>query len=531
MPQTKSDTYITTYQTRPRCSIVEDEVFAACATLLETVKRSLFADMRRGKLASDCKSCYIKRFGITARQFNAIRVQLEGKISSIKASQLRRRDSLRRQIDSIQRFLKKPLKKKAKRNLLVVHQKKRRLSCLTNRLHQLEKDIADGTVRMCFGSKKLFRNQFALAANGYDSFEGWKKDWTDARSNSFFLLGSKDETAGNQTATATLQEDGRISIRFRLPDALREKYGKYLIIKDIFFSYGQERIVEALKNHLRSPVAISYRLVRDKRSWRIFASLPNQKPTVVSKKELGVIGVDINANHVAVTETDRFGNPIQYVRFNLNAYGKSHGQTRALTRDVAKDIVDMALLAQKPIILEELSFDKKKDELRQSGGPKYARMLSSFAYNEVETCVCSSATRNGVEVGMINPAYTSIIGRSKFSKRYGLSTHGSAALCIGRRFLKYSERLPRHLDEVADGMGGFVTVSLPARNRDTHVWSSWRHVGKNLFVVRATRLRAAKKRSSKPGNLALCDAGKASGVAGEIPARGLTAEPLGCRAG
>ena len=530
MPQTKSDTYVTTYQTRTCSSAEEGEILAACATLLGGVKRSLFADIRRGKLANDCKSSYLRRFGITARHFNAIRVQLEGKISSIKANQLRRRESFQRQIDSIQRFLNKPLRRNAKRNLFIVHQKKRRLSCLTDRLHQLEKDIAEGTVHLCFGSRKLFKNQFALAANGYNSLKEWKKDWTDARSNGFFLLGSKDETAGNQSATAFLQDDGRISLRIRLPDALREKYGKYLVIKDIYFSYGQESIVAALRNQ-QSPVAISYYFVRDKRSWRIFATLPNQKPPIVSKKELGVIGVDINADHLAITETDRFGNPIRNTRYNLNTYGKSRGQTKALTRDVAKGIVEEALLAQKPIVLEDLSFHEKKDELRQIGNPKYARMLSSFTYNEVEQCLCSSAVRNGVEVGIVDPAYTSVIGRAKFCKRYGLSTHGSAALCIGRRFIGASERLPRHLDAIADGKGGFVAVSLPDRNRDTHVLSSWRRVKKKLSVALVARFRVAKKRSSKLDNLALCDIVKVSGVVGGIPARESIAEPLGCRTG
>ena len=115
-----------------------------------------------------------------------------------------------------------------------------------------------------------------------------------------------------------------------------------------------------------------------------------------------------------------------------------------------------------------------------------------FAYNGMATSMRSRATRYGVEVSEVNPAYTSVIGRVKFSKRYGLSTHGSAALCIGRRLLGCSERLPRRLDSVADGKGGYVAMLLPERNRSMHVWSLWRLVQKRLPAAFATHVRAKK---------------------------------------
>ena len=77
-----------------------------------------------------------------------------------------------------------------------VHQKRRRLANLRSRLAGLEADIAAGRVRLCFGSKRLWRKQHHLEANGYASHEEWRRDWRDARSNEFFVLGSRDETGG-----------------------------------------------------------------------------------------------------------------------------------------------------------------------------------------------------------------------------------------------------------------------------------------------------------------------------------------------
>ena len=122
--------------------------------------------------------------------------------------------------------------------------------------------------------------------NGYISHEGWKEEWRDSREKSFFLIGSKDEISGNQSVTALLQEDGDISLRIRLPDALGE-HGKYLVIDNLHFAYGHEHIVAALTNK-ESPVAICYRFVQDKKGWRIFATLPIQKPSKVTRSGIGV---------------------------------------------------------------------------------------------------------------------------------------------------------------------------------------------------------------------------------------------------
>jgi hypothetical protein len=48
-------------------------------------------------------------------------------------------------------------------------QKKRRLGIFNGKLTQLLIDLEAGRVRLCFGSKRLFRKQFNLAANGYDN--------------------------------------------------------------------------------------------------------------------------------------------------------------------------------------------------------------------------------------------------------------------------------------------------------------------------------------------------------------------------
>ena len=142
-----------------------------------------------------------------------LRVSLEGKVASVKEQQKLRLDSLGRRIA------------RAERQIAVaaeagrwdqVHQKRRRLGNLQFKLVALEANIAAGRVRLCFGSKRLWRRRHHLAENGYASHEEWLGDWQDDRSDEFFVLGSRDETAGCQLSVATVADDGTLTLRLRI---------------------------------------------------------------------------------------------------------------------------------------------------------------------------------------------------------------------------------------------------------------------------------------------------------------------------
>lgn len=232
------------------------------------------------------------------------------------------------------------------------------------------KDKKDNTIRMCFGSKKLFRAQYNLEKNGYLTHADWKKDWDQARSKQFYVLGSKDETAGCQGCVATITDSGFL-LRLRLPDGINPS-DKYLELP-ISLAYGAD-ILEAALN---SKQAVSYRFLKDHKGWRVFVSTNVIKVEKQTSKEYGCIGVDINVDHLAVTEIDRSGNPIASKRISLCTYGKSSHQASAIIGDAVKELIVFTQNKGKPIAVEELEFRKKKSELEQSD-KKTARMLSSF---------------------------------------------------------------------------------------------------------------------------------------------------------
>ena len=458
---------------------------SAYGELYGRIQRRLFAEVSTGRSAALLKSEYLKQYGIPARMFNGVRVSLEGKISSVKEQQLLSREELRRRIararDQIDRV-------GSEGGAYWLHQKKRRLNNLIVRLGKLESDMESERVRLCFGSKRLWRKQHDLEANGYASHDEWLRDWRSARSDEFFVLGSRDETAGCQLCVATVAEDGSLGLRLRLPDCLATQQGKYLTIEGVRFAYGHEQVLAALGSNVEYAgfrrqygekaarqsglgQAISYRFKRDAKGWRVFVTTDLMDVPVVTDRSRGAVGVDLNADHLAVCETDASGNPIISFSVPLVSYGKSRRQAEAVIGDGVASVVAFARDAGKPIVLEKLDFRRKKAVL-EGESPRYSRMLSSFSYAKIRACFLSRGIRQGVEVHQVNPAFSSVIGRVKFMERYGLSVHQAAALVLARRLLGCSEGIPcQRICPVGGGVR--VAFSVPARKRMKHVWTLW----------------------------------------------------------
>ena len=153
----------------------------------------------------------------------------------------------------------------------------------------------------------------------------------------------------------------------------------------------------------------------------------------------------------------------------------------------------MASESKKLIVIEKLDFQKKKNSLKEQN-KKYARILSSFAYKKIIEMMHSRSWKLKIQTHAVNPAYTSLIGRLKFAKRYGLSIHQAAALTIGRRFMNFSEK-PPHQCIIPDAKGSMRAFFLPVRNRKKHLWSFLGKVSGILKTVDARHFRAMNSRS------------------------------------
>ena len=483
-----------------------DGAMSAYAELYGRVQRKLFAEVAAGRSATALKSEYLKRYRIPARMYNGVRVSLEGKVASVKEQQKLRVDSLGWRIARAEGQIADAAQRGRWDQ---VHQKRRRHGNLQSRLSALEADIEAGRVRLCFGSRRLWRKQHHLEQNGYASHAEWARDWREARSGEFFVLGSRDETGGCQLCVAAVADDGTLTLRLRMPDCLAPQHGKYLVVQGVRFAYGHEQVLAALdssaeygryrRQHGEQAAratalgqAISYRFKRDGKSWRVFATTAMMEVPLVTDQRYGAVGVDLNADHLAVGETDASGNYVNAFSVPLVTYGKARHQAEAIIGDAVASVVAYAREVGKPIVIEQLDFRQKQAAL-EGESRKYGRMLSSFNYGRIKAYFLSRGYRMGVEVHQVNPAFSSVIGRVKFMERYGLSVHQAAALVLARRLLGCSERIPRRW-VCPVGNGVQVAFTVPVRKRVKHVWTYWGAVLGQLRPALAAQHRLGKRR-------------------------------------
>ncbi|WP_310461034.1 IS200/IS605 family accessory protein TnpB-related protein [Sphaerotilus sp.] len=520
-----------TYQARLPVDAGAAAALDAYAELFGRVERTLFAQSTaQGVKPEKLKNEYLKRFGITAWQFNAIRVGLDGKIDSVKERRTGLIDEAKTRLKKAQATLKKlgtaPKSETPEarvKRLGKLHQKTRRAVTLAARLEGMQADHKAGKVRIAFGSRRLFRAQFDLSGNGFADHAAWRDAWHRARSEQFSVLGSKDETGGCQGCVATLASDGTVSLRLRLPDALitaDANASKYVELHGIRFAYGMDnlraalacgRVVERMsatgkRIKTRDGKALTWRFVRDDKGWRVFVSVSVDPVATISTAQAGAVGADFNADHLAVAETDRHGNLIAHQRIDLYLRGMSTDQRRAAMGDAVKQVVERARASSKPIVIERLDFREKKARL-EGADPARARMLSALAYRDFDSMLRAAAFRAGIDVIAVNPAYTSVIGAVNHAARLGISVHAAAAFAIARRGLGLKERpfaayrstatdCQHGIAAVPVRNGGHVTFALPARNRAKHVWTQWAAVRSSQSAAHAGHFRSGTAKAA-----------------------------------
>ena len=476
------------------------------------------------------KKRYCARFGLPARIFNSVRIALDGRLSSVveKAkydldetqgkldSLLRKREATATKIAKRQEAGKEPTKKQsASRD--DTHSKIRKAEAKAAELNGV---IAAQVPRVVFGGAKLWNAQYHQEANRFASHDDWLSLWRSRRDAQAMVVGSVDETTGNKTCIASRAADGSLSLSvlvlsdpaameqgvpsrlsltgLRIPHREAELWaqietndkgfqelqalGKLQSVrKDAYAAAGASKdvLAELDAQHAaeRDLVAktcgmqpISYRFVFDDDGrLTVFIGIGREPAPVVTDRRNGVHAVDVNVGHLARSKVSAAGGFQGYSRLGLALKGKSLGQREALMHHVCARLVKDALAERCPLVVEDLDFAKKKRALSGFVGPKHARMLSSFPYARFREILARHCALHGVELIVVNPAYTSLQGAVLFARRLGLSIHGAAALAIGLRGLGCSPETPP-VDvpfAVPDGNGGWMEIVAPARRTDS----------------------------------------------------------------
>ena len=437
---------------------------------------------------------WLHQYGWSARQLNAVRIQLGGMTSGWKEAltnrieeQKTRNQKLKKVIHDLQKRITKKKSTDVKWDRFMLHQYKRRLHRLEDKLAAMEKQDLEATPNFCFGGKELFRKQHNLQANGYNNHEEWLADWQGARSKSFMLVGRAKDAYGNSDCQMEViySTDKKIYAEVRLCGLNREITGKKAKPTDyhcflVTFSYNIQEILGAVANHQ----ALSFRFLLEGGKWKLHLMTELPKITWISNAKNGAMGIDQNPECVVEARISWGGNPQQVITHAVKQK-LSANQAKHLLGNIIAKIVANAVLYKVPIVLERLDFPQLQREIRSRG---LNRLLSKFKFALFEQMLKMRAAKFGIQVITVNPAFSSIVGYFKFGHGCNLNRHESAAVAIARRIIrpsgrKFSERLRFRVKH--PNAPTMKALKLPVTDGKRHPWRSWRKFGK--LLAKSTR--------------------------------------------
>ena len=212
--------------------------------------------------------------------------------------------------------------------------------------------------------------------------------------------------------------------------------------------------------------ALSWNIRCKEGVWYASASWEVENPVVQTNLKQGVLGIDINATSIewAVCKSDGSpGGNKKSKRIKVQSHankdalwagsvamdlrGLSQEQSTHRIRHVVLELVDLAGRRGVPIGIEVLDFSKKKASLRYESGAR-ARALSSFAYGKFKQELMRCAAKRGVEVMLVDPAWTYCVKHVVLPLRKTTMRSTTVRFAGG---VKYASKLGMSVDKAAAG--------------------------------------------------------------------------------
>ena len=275
-----------------------------------------------------------------------------------------------------------------------------------------------------FGSKSLCCQSF--------TDKNKKKLWLQRRINQIVVSGRKDSVDGNFVFKYNPNTNEFSFVRNKIKTTLN----------NVVFPYGGDKVAAYYKSQLiNRDKPITYAIEDKGKYYIIKCILTEENPeSIYYSLDDGVIGVDSNYGFYAATNINNQGQLIDSKRFDFVQDGTSTNQLKINVEKAAKELIQYAVSCGKPVAIENL---KINSTIKGYGdNAKRNRKLSQFSRTKMIESILSRASKDGVDVYFVNPAYTSFIGKTKYMPHYKKNIHTMAAYVIGRRALTFKESLP-----------------------------------------------------------------------------------------
>ena len=291
---------------------------------------------------------------------------------------------------------------------------------LINKINSLNYQLETNRFKITFGTKKLFRQNL--------------EEFLNKRDNQMVFIGSKDETSCNQTFQLKyVSKINQFIIKMRKDFKYKNKKGeeRYAYGK-CFFNNHKNKLIEALKSK-NSP--LTYRIIKRKNKYYLQCMFEiDNKKTILTRKNYGVIGIDFNKGFLAISQTNKYGHLVKTDKMTYR-FGSGNKTENDLLLIINK-LIKLAIYTGKDIVVEDLNFSKIKSKTvkgKSEKGKKYNKMLHSLAYRMFLNRIEQICNRKNVGLIKVNPAWTSWIAKNKFCDKMKLNIHTGASFVIARR--------------------------------------------------------------------------------------------------
>ncbi|MCT9080893.1 transposase [Streptomyces fulvoviolaceus] len=318
------------------------------------------------------------------------------------------------------------------------HAKTRRLQVLEDRLERERADREAGTVRVVWGGKRLVRTRHQLSAAQLTEAD-WRRRWEASR---WFLQadGESGKRYGNETLR--ISPDGEVSIKLPAPlmELANAPHGRYVLACRVRFPHrGQEWADRVETNR-----AVAYRIHYDTARGRWYVTASWQIPVaktipITAALTHGVIGVDMNADHLAAWRLDTHGNPTGTPHRFFYDLTDTADHRDAQVRHALTRLLNWArTCGVKAIAVEDLDFAAEKTREKHGRRKRFRQLISGMPTGRLRARLTSMADQTGIAIIAVDPAYTSKWGAQHWQKPLThddrkTTRHDAAAVAIGRR--------------------------------------------------------------------------------------------------
>ncbi|WSP84721.1 transposase [Streptomyces sp. NBC_01235] len=318
------------------------------------------------------------------------------------------------------------------------HAKARRLRVLEDRLAAARADREAGVVHVVRGGKRLARARHHLEAAQLTE-SGWRGHWEAER---WFCQadGEPGKRYGNETIRVSPDGEASIKLPAPLTHLANAPHGRYVLACRVTFAHRGAEWADRVAANRAIAYRIHYDMGRDR--WYVTASwqLP-PTPTLPLDAALahGVIGVDMNADHLAAWRLDIHGNPAGAPHRFVYALSGTAQHRDAQVRHALTRLLHWArACGVKAIAVEDLDFGAEKTREKHGRRKRFRQLVSGMPTGKLRARLASMADATGIAVIAVDPAYTSRWGAQHWQKPLTSTTrtttrHEAAAVAIGRR--------------------------------------------------------------------------------------------------